>query len=95
LAGSFALTVTDRRATQAAWNMCRAPQLIPGSHYRSTDVPAPPPQDGRTALHLAARQGRIGIIDKLFDMGADINAKGGKEVPSPTPHLSIITESPM
>jgi ankyrin repeat protein len=36
---------------------------------------SPPPQDGTTALHTAAKDGLLDLIDKLLDAGADIDAR--------------------
>jgi ankyrin repeat protein len=35
----------------------------------------PSPQNGKTALHLAAAKGQLCLIDKLLDKNADIDAK--------------------
>jgi ankyrin repeat protein len=46
----------------------------------SSSASAPPPQEGFTSLHFAASRGFLGMIDKLLDMGAKIDAKD-REVP--------------
>lgn len=63
----------------------RSPQRLPlpsraSSPPLAAAVPsaAPSPQDGRTALYLAAQQGHLGLIDTLLAMGADIHMKDNK-----------------
>jgi hypothetical protein len=41
----------------------------------SSSATALPPQNNETSLHFAAERGFLGIIDKLLDMGADIETK--------------------
>lgn len=51
---------------------------------------APPPQNGLTALHWAAKHGHLALIDKLLAKGADIEAKGNR-VPHPSPSITLLS----
>jgi hypothetical protein len=50
----------------------------PAASFPRRFITAPPPQDGKTALHWAARFGQLSLIDKLLAKGADIEAKDAK-----------------
>jgi ankyrin repeat protein len=79
VAAASPLAIIDWRATKetrphaiTSRPMIHTP-LVPVPLSGSTSVT--PPQDGRTPLHFAAERGFVGIIDKLLDMGADIDEK--------------------
>jgi hypothetical protein len=61
-------------ASLAAYHRIDAPGLATLIWPMPTP-PASPPQGRLTALHLAAGNGHVDLIDPLLAMGADIEAK--------------------
>jgi hypothetical protein len=70
---------------QPACDWVRLNQRHPARFISHRRCPSgPPPQEGKTPLHIATIRGCLDVIDKLLDLDANIGAKDN-EVPSPAP----------
>jgi hypothetical protein len=68
---SFSITCYHSFAMKA----CLSSALATAPRFQHLRPSAPPRQDGRPPLHIAAYHGRLGLIDKLLEKGADIEAR--------------------
>lgn len=62
-----------------------SPPLLTPAHFQRRRPSDPPPQNGKTPLHVAATHGWLPLIDKLLAMGADVDAKDNKVSPPTLP----------
>lgn len=78
------VTVTDWRALRPPHVALHTPCSTPPLHHRRPS--APPPQLGGTPLFISASHGRLGLVDSLLVMGAQINSKLTMVPELPLPH---------
>jgi hypothetical protein len=65
--------------------VCSCSFFLPAAIFAPPFIP-PSPQNGETALHLAAHYGKLDLINKLLALGADINAENHHvQTPPPFP----------